>query len=896
MSESWERENKSLKEIINIDGYEIISNTSQRKGCGGRPAIFANTKKFEVKDLKSVVHVPWGVEAVWCLLTSKDRIPNSKVKRIALCALYCKPDSKKKTLLLDHMSEAYNVLCKKYGSDLDFICAGDTNHLKLDSILSLDSRFTQVVKEWTRNNPPAILDPVMMTLSHYYQEPNYLEPLDADPDKIGVKSDHRIIICRPINQINEQTVKLSRQIKFRPFTSAGFDKMSVWIKDQNWSEVYECVSAHEKAEVFQKILVDKLNDFFPEKTRTVRDNDQPWINHKLKQLDRRRKRIYNKEKKSIKWKSADKQFREECKSAKRMFYKKSVEDLKLKQPRQWYSCLKKISSYDRKGDFPYVEEISDFSDQDQAEKIADRFAKIQNEYSPLQNEDINFPPFSEKEIPFFSATQIWFALTKLNPNKSTVPGDFPAKLSKHFAAYLAEPLADIINTSVRRGEYPKIYKFEQCTPVPKVYPTLKTSQLRNISGLFHFDKIFEKLLAQLIISDMEPNLDPSQYGNQQKTSIQHYLVKLVHKILVVLDKYDSRKEINAVLVNMIDWDNAFPRQCPKLGIQSFIKNGVRASLIPVLVNFFQDRTMSVRWHGKNSIPRKINGGGPQGATLGLLEYISQSNDCAFFVPETERFRFVDDLSILEIINLLTVGLASYNSKQHIPSHIPEHNMFIPAENLKSQKFLEQINEWTQSKQMKVNEKKTKNMIFNFSKDHQFSTQLKLNGETIETVSSARLLGTILSSNLKWDQNIEDIVKRANGRMQLLRKVAAFNPPIEDLKTIYILFIRSLLEQSAVVWHSSITEENSYDLERVQRSALKVILGEKYVGYKKSLEILNLQLLKDRRSELCLRFAKKSLKHPKHKEMFPLNKKVHNAVTRNPEKFKVEFARTERLKK
>ena len=71
--------------------------------------------------------------------------------------------------------------------------------------------------------------------------------------------------------------------------------------------------------------------------------------------------------------------------------------------------------------------------------------------------------------------------------------------------------------------------------------------------------------------------------------------------------------------------------------------------------------------------------------------------------------------------------------------------------------------------MKVNEMKTKNLIFNFSKDHHFSTQLKLNGETVETVNSARLLGTILSSNLKWEQNIENIVKRANGRMQLLRR-------------------------------------------------------------------------------------------------------------------------------
>ena len=90
-----------------------------------------------------------------------------------------------------------------------------------------------------------------------------------------------------------------------------------------------------------------------------------------------------------------------------------------------------------------------------------------------------------------------------------------AKLSKHYAAYLSEPLADILNTSVRRGEYPKIYKFEISTPVPKVYPTKKVSQLRNISGLLNFDKIFEKLLAELMIEDMQAKIDPSQFGNQK---------------------------------------------------------------------------------------------------------------------------------------------------------------------------------------------------------------------------------------------------------------------------------------------------------------------------------------------------------------------------------------------
>ena len=280
----------------------------------------------------------------------------------------------------------------------------------------------------------------------------------------------------------------------------------------------------------------------------------------------------------------------------------------------------------------------------------------------------------------FQPAQVWFALCKLNTDRATVPGDFPAKLVKTFAAYLAEPLADIINTSVRRGEYPNIYKFEVSTPVPKVYPTQSTAQLRNISGLFNFDKIFEKLLAEMMISDMSNNLDPAQYGNQKGLSIQHYLINMIHRILTVLDN-NSRRQTFAIIASLIDWKDAFPRQCPKLGVQSFIKNGVRSALIPVLVNYFQDRKMSVKWHGCRSVPRHIHGGGPQGATLGILEYLSQSNNSADLVQDLDRFKFVDDLSVLEIVDLLTVGITSYNLKYHIPSDFPLHNQYISAHNL-----------------------------------------------------------------------------------------------------------------------------------------------------------------------------------------------------------------------
>ena len=64
---------------------------------------------------------------------------------------------------------------------------------------------------------------------------------------------------------------------------------------------------------------------------------------------------------------------------------------------------------------------------------------------------------------------------------------------------------------------------------------------------------------------MEAKMDPAQYGNQKGTSIQHYLLKKIHRILGALDN-NSKVDTFAVLATLIDWHSAFPRQCPKLGI------------------------------------------------------------------------------------------------------------------------------------------------------------------------------------------------------------------------------------------------------------------------------------------------------------------------------------------
>ena len=163
---------------------------------------------------------------------------------------------------------------------------------------------------------------------------------------------------------------------------------------------------------------------------------------------------------------------------------------------------------------------------------------------------------------------------------------------------------------------------------------------------------------------------------------------MIHKILSDIDA----KGVTAVLATFVDWKDAFPNQCPTLGIKAFIECGVRPSLIPVLISYFEGRSVVVKWHGTKSEKRDVPGGGPQGAYLGNLKYKAQSNKSAHSVKEDSRFKFVDDLTVLEKINLLLVGMASHNNRTNVPNNVDVTNQIIPAENLESQNYLNKINE------------------------------------------------------------------------------------------------------------------------------------------------------------------------------------------------------------
>ena len=85
------------------------------------------------------------------------------------------------------------------------------------------------------------------------------------------------------------------------------------------------------------------------------------------------------------------------------------------------------------------------------------------------------------------------------------------------------------------------------------------------------------------------------------------------------------------------------------------------------------------------------------------------------------------------------------------------------------------------------------------------------------------------------------------------------------------------------------------MERVQKSAIKLILQGRFKGYKNGLALLGLDDLSTRRENLCLEFAKKCVKNEQLCHMFPKNTKLHTMEKRKKEVYKVQHANTGRLK-
>ena len=220
--------------------------------------------------------------------------------------------------------------------------------------------------------------------------------------------------------------------------------------------------------------------------------------------------------------------------------------------------------------------------------------------------------------------------------------------------------------------------------------------------------------------------------------------------------------------------------------------------------------------------------------------------------------------------MLSGILEDYNTLEHVPSDIPLDHKFLPGAATNTQSSLDNIARWTTDNQMLLNPSKCSYMLFTRSKE-QFVTRLTVNNNKIDQKHVAKILGCWIDEDAgKWETNTKELCKSAYGRISMLTKLRYVGVSIEDLLDIYKLFIRSRAEYLSVVWHSSLTAHQTNKVENIQKTSLKIILGDNFIDYPAALEMTGLEELSLRRQKRCLAFAKSSLKYPVGQVLFPEN--------------------------
>ena len=188
------------------------------------------------------------------------------------------------------------------------------------------------------------------------------------------------------------------------------------------------------------------------------------------------------------------------------------------------------------------------------------------------------------------------------------------------------------------------------------------------------------------------------------------------------------------------------------------------------------------------------------------------------------------------------------------------------------------------------------MIVNFTNNHQYQSLLTIPGSssTIELTIETKLLGYWLTADMKPSKHVSHILEIAYKRLWAISRLKSAGVKEDDILYFFNMKIRSVLEYCEPIFTSMLTVENIYDIECVQKIALRVILNDRYENYYQACSAMKTKSLQSRQTELSLKFAISCLKNDRHRHLFKQRKSLYYTL-RKLKSFELPLCHTERFK-
>ena len=559
-------------------------------------------------------------------------------------------------------------------------------------------------------------------------------------------------------------------------------------------------SVEENWDLFCTKLKQIQKTHIPTKTTSTRYN-VPWLSPSLKRLCARKRRLYNRAKKSKKptdraaWKAIQNRTRDELRKAHWSYVNNILsEGLKTGNKKPFYSYLKS-QQQDSQGVAPLRKDGQLHSDApSKARLLSEQFKSVFTRSDPDAPVK-ELPGTGAPQIPELVITEegVRKLMHELNPNKASGPDELPARVLQSLSAELAPALAAIFNQSLKEGKLPRQWRTAWIAPIFKKGSTSEPVNYRPVSLTSIACKLMEHCVCTHIRNHLDRHnlLGEENHGFRKKHSTETQLLITTHDMLKARDK---GKQVDTLI---LDLSKAFDT-VPHRELLGKLKHyGISSELLAWTGEFLQNRTQSVLVDGSMSKEEKVISGVPQGTVYGPLLFLVYINDMAKLVsPGTHIRLFADDTILYREIDSL------------------EDQLIL-------QRDLKQLETWARDWGMRFNTAKCHVMSVNKGQ-HRKAYFYQLNNAVLKSVEQEKYLGVIIHQDMDWRPHIQAASLKASQQLGFIKRNLKGCP--QELKRLaYLSLVRSSMEYASVIW-DPYEDCDEFLLERTQRKATRWITG------------------------------------------------------------------------
>ena len=352
-----------------------------------------------------------------------------------------------------------------------------------------------------------------------------------------------------------------------------------------------------------------------------------------------------------------------------------------------------------------------------------------------------FDTFSPHEV---STEDVLRLLRAINDKKSTGEDKIPPKLVHLAARELSVPLTKAINISIRNSKFPEREKKTAVTPLDKGEPIRTVEKnFRPVSILNPFSKIYEKFVKEQISPFLEKTLSVFIAAYRKAYGAQHVLVRMLEDWKT---KLDNDFTVGAILMDLSKAFDCIPHD---LLIAKLHAYGFNENSLVFIYSYLKRRRQSVRINNVYSNYQSVLSGAPQGSILGPILFNFYINDLFHFIKEASLVNYADD-----------------NTLTYFSNSLPQLIDVLGKEACVALT-------WLDRNEMIANPEKFHALLVKKDRTDTTGHSISIQGKTIKSEASVKLLGVNLDHQLNFDLHISDLCKKAATQLNVLKRLKPF---------------------------------------------------------------------------------------------------------------------------